>query len=81
MVEYLDVDREGLFEEIVETGREEGVTEQEAYNELIDTVIEDHRRVGEMHDDSSYEGIKEALRERWPDYREALGLDTANPEL
>jgi len=81
MVEYLDVDREGLFQEIVETGRAEGVTNEEAYHELIDAVIEDHRRVGEIHDDSSYNAMAEALRGRWMEYREALGLDAAHPEI
>jgi len=81
MVEYLDVDREGLFQEIVEAGRAEGVANEEAYHELIDSVIEDHRRVGEMHDDSSYDAIAEALRGRWAEFREALGLDAAHPEF
>jgi hypothetical protein len=79
MVEYLDVNREGLFQEIVEQGRAEGVVDEEAYHELIDAVIEDHRRVGEMHDDSSLDAIAAALHGRWSEYREALGLEASHP--
>ncbi|KKR83902.1 MAG: hypothetical protein UU48_C0014G0011 [Candidatus Uhrbacteria bacterium GW2011_GWF2_41_16] len=79
MVEFLDVDREGLFEEIVERGREEGVSDEEGYHELIDAVIEEHRGMGEIHDDTSYQSMAEALRLRWSEYREALGVDESHP--
>lgn len=81
MVEFLEEDKEGLFEEVVDQGREEGVADKEAYDELVETVIEDHRRLGEIHDDSSYDALVETIQARWPDYREALGLDEAQPEL
>ncbi len=81
MVEVFDENKEGLFEEVVDQGREEGVADKEAYDELVETVIEDHRRLGEIHDDSSYDALVETLQARWPDYREAIGLDEAQPEL
>lgn len=81
MVEFLDVDRESIFGEIVERGREQGVSDQEAYNTLVNEVVEDHRRVGEIHDDSPTEDLVEQLRGRWMDYKEALGLDDTQPQL
>lgn len=81
MVEFLDVDRESIFGEIVERGREQGVSDQEGYNTLVGEVVEDHRRVGEIHDDSPTDDLVEQLRGRWMDYKEALGLDDVQPQL
>ncbi|OGL66525.1 hypothetical protein A2856_02430 [Candidatus Uhrbacteria bacterium RIFCSPHIGHO2_01_FULL_63_20] len=81
MTENLIVDREELFQEIVELGRTEGINDQEAYNDLVDETVERHRDWGEMHDDSSTVGLSEALRGRWADYRAALGLDAEQPQL
>lgn len=81
MVEFLEVDRESLFGEIVERGREQGVSDQEAYGTLVNEVVEDHRSLGEIHDDSPTDDLVEQLRGRWMDYKEALGLDDAQPQL
>lgn len=81
MAEFLDVDREAIFGEIVELGREQGVSSEQAYDELIKEVIEDHRGLGEIHDDSPTEDLAEQLRGRWTDYKEALGLDDVQPQL
>lgn len=81
MVEFPNVDPVSLFEEVVERGREQGVASQGAYDELVDEVIEDHRGVGEMHDDSPTEDLEAQLRGRWADYKEALGLDDSQPRL
>jgi hypothetical protein len=81
MVELLDIDRQSIFEEVVERGREQGVTTQEAYNDLVEEVIEGHREWAEIHDDSPTEDLEEQLRGRWPDYVEALGLDLSQPQL
>jgi len=77
----LDVDHESIFGEIVERGREQGVSDQEGYNTLVGEVVEDHRRVGEIHDDSPTDDLVEQLRGRWTDYKEALGLDDVQPQL
>lgn len=81
MVEFLEVDRESLFGEIVERGREQGISDQEAYGTLVNEVVEDHRSLGEIHDDSPTDDLVEQLRGRWMDYKEALGLDDAQPQL
>jgi len=81
MPDFPGFDRAAIFEEVVERGREQGVTEQEAYDELVKEVIEDHRSVGEIHDDSPTEDMAEQLRGRWSDFKEALGLDDNQPRL
>ncbi|MFC1788161.1 hypothetical protein ACFLZY_03000 [Patescibacteria group bacterium] len=81
MTENLFTNREQLFQEIVQRGRSEGVTAQDAYDELVKTVIEDHRRVGEIHDDSATVDWAEQLQGRWFDYVRTLGLDQIQPQL
>jgi len=81
MVEFLNVDKQSIFEEIVERGREQGVTSQEAYNELCDDVVTEKLEVGEMDEDSNTIGLVEQLKGRWVDFVEALGLDSSQPQL
>lgn len=81
MTENLSHNLEDLFQEAVNTGRENGIVNQEAYHSLVDQIIEDHRRVGEIHDDESTEGMEQQLKNRWPDYQTAIGLDQKNTQL
>jgi len=81
MTEYLETNLETLFKEIVERGRKQGAVSQEAYNDLVEAVIEEHRSVGEIHDDTSTEGMEEQFRGRWSDYTTELGLNTKLPQL
>jgi len=81
MTENLSHNLEELFQEVVEAGRANGSVSQEAFNDLVEEVVETHRSLGEIHDDESTEGMEELLQLRWPDYRAALGLDQANPQL
>ena len=81
MVEFLDADREALFEEIVERGRQEGGTDQEAYHDLAEEVIQEHLNVGEMHDDSPTVDLVEQFRSRFTEYLDRVGLDADRPKL
>ena len=81
MVEFLVENIEEIFDELVGQGREQGVTDQEAYSMLIENVIEEHRELGEIHDDSETETMEEMLRGRWEEFQERLGLNEANPQL
>lgn len=72
MTENLSFSAEELFEEIVERGRNEGVNTEEGYNDLVDEVIEEHRRVGEYHDDQNLEGYKEQLRGRVSEFMDEI---------
>lgn len=81
MTEFLSVDPSEIFLEIVELGRAEGISTHEAYIDLVDEIIERHRGLGEMHDDSSTVARAEALRGRFEEYLAALGLETEQPRL
>ncbi len=81
MTEFLNVDREAMFQEIVDRGRTEGIVDQDAFHELAEEVVMEHLNVGEIDEDSSTVGWVEQMKGRWPEYREALGLDTARPQL
>ncbi len=72
-MQFVNVDREALFEEIVEKGREEGITDEAAYRDLVDDIVETHRRVGEMHDDSNTDGLSENMVARFAEYLERMG--------
>lgn len=69
---HLSYTPESLFEEIVARCRQHGVTSQEGYNQMAEDVIEEHRRVGEVHDDEGTEDLEEQLRGRWPEYQSQL---------
>ena len=81
MIENLSYNLQELFQEIIEAGRAQGVAEQNAFNDLVEDVIEKHRRVGEIHVDSSTKGMQEHLQNRWQDYKTELGLDENNVQL
>jgi hypothetical protein len=81
MTENLAFDPESLFQQVVERGRESGVAEQEAYDELVDDFVQEHVQVGEFDEDNDLPDLTEQLKTRWPDYKAALGLDTEQPQL
>lgn len=77
----LEINLESLFDEIVDRGRGEGITNQEGFNELLEEILMGHLDVGELDDQNTTSDLTEQLRSRWPDYKEALGLDEEQPEL
>ncbi|MBU0531804.1 hypothetical protein KJ910_04930 [Patescibacteria group bacterium] len=74
MTENLIVNRQAIFMEIVEAGRAQGVTDREAYDELVESIIEDHRRLGEIHDDTETEEIISVLQGRFDEFKNELGI-------
>ncbi len=72
MIENLAFNLEDLFEEIVNQGITEAVNTEEAYHQLVEDMIEEHRRVQEFHDDQNLEGYETQLKSRWPEYQERL---------
>jgi hypothetical protein len=63
---------EALFQQVLARGREQGVVEQAAFNDLLEDVIETHRAVGEIDTSDSTEDMEEQLRGRWVDYKASL---------
>ena len=72
MVEFLDMSVQALFEESVSRGITEGVSNEEAYVELVSNVIADHRRLGELADDNDLEGMEDVLSARWAEFEARL---------
>lgn len=74
MMENPILSRKDLFNEIVERGREEGVTSLDAYNVLVENVLEDHRRLNEIDSDQDTNSIREALQGRFETYKQQTGF-------
>jgi len=68
MTENLAYTPESLYHEAERRGREQGVASREEWNDLVEEVIEEHRAVGEMHDDEELEDLERMLRERFDEY-------------
>lgn len=63
------------MEEVIAKAREEGVTSAEAWNDLVEQVLDDHARVGEVDSDDDLTAMREALQSRWGDYEAELGVN------
>ncbi len=73
MVELFGYNEEGLLEEVIAKAREEGATSEEQWNELVEQVLEDHTRTGEVDNDDDLISMREALQARWGEYEAELG--------
>lgn len=63
---------EQLFRQVVARCQEQGVVEEAAYNGMVEDVIEEHRRLGEIHDDEGTEDLEAQLRGRFAEYKATL---------
>lgn len=68
-MENLALSNQDLFNEIVERGRHEGALEQEAFHQLVETVLEEHQDVGELDKDQDIELMEDELKARWAEYQ------------
>lgn len=68
----LTFDLDALFRSIVSRMEEESTFTHEAYNDLVDEMIEDKIDIGEIDPDDDVEEYKEQLRARWPEAEESL---------
>ena len=73
MVELFGYNEEGLLEEVITKAREEGAASAEAWNDLVEQVLDDHARIGEVDSDDDLTAMREALQARWGDYEAELG--------
>jgi len=72
MTENLAFSIEDLFEEVVAAGVEQAINEESAYFDLVDEVIEEHREIGELHDDQNLDGYADVLKARFTLYMKRL---------
>lgn len=72
MLENLILDSEQLFQEVVERGRREGVANQEAFHQMVENVVNDHLRDGEVDEDQDIGSLTLGLIGRWRDYQKEI---------
>jgi hypothetical protein len=65
-----DINR--LYNQIVARAKANGVVSQEAWDGIVDEVVEEFRTMGNTHDDEETEGMEEDLRSRFPEYEELI---------
>lgn len=61
-----------VFREIVARLEEEGAFSREAYDDLVEEVIEEKLEQGELSDDNDTPLYIERLKARWPEVEEML---------
>ncbi|HVM90687.1 MAG TPA: hypothetical protein VMU11_02215 [Verrucomicrobiae bacterium] len=70
------LNRGELLQEISDLAREQGVTNQEDWSELVEEVIESHFDIGELNDDQDIQGTMQVLKDAWADYAGQSGEET-----
>lgn len=58
-----------LKQEVFQLAREQGVTDQSTWNELVDEVIDSHFDMAELNDDQDLQGQAESLYGAWEEYK------------
>ncbi len=69
-----------IYGEIADIAREQGVSNQEMWNDAVEEVVENHLDLGEIDMDEDTEAMKEILRGRWPEYKIEAALEEADDE-
>ncbi len=72
MTENLAFSIEDLYEEVVAAGIEQAVNEESTYFDLVDEVIEEHREIGELHDDQNLDAYADVIKARFANYMKRL---------
>ena len=65
-----------LYKEIAEIARNQGVTSQAGWDDLVSEVVESHLNLGELDPDQPTEGYKEQLSSRWETYQQTAGEES-----
>ena len=66
--ENLSFNPEEIFADLVEQARGQGVTTQEAWDDLVDAEIDAHVNLGEMDKDDDLVNLREVLKARFTDF-------------
>lgn len=67
-MDNLTFSEEEIFERIIEEGMMQGVSGEEAYHTLVEEVIDDMLRMGELDEDQNIEGHISHLRARFAEF-------------
>ncbi len=72
MTQVFTVTEEDLFNEIVEKGQLDLVSTKEAYDMLVEEVVQDNIDLGGLDIDQDTEGYETRLKERFAEYETRL---------
>jgi len=72
------LNRNDLFVELSDLAREQGITSQEEWKDLVDEVIDAHTNLGELDKDQDLEGLATQLSDMWPEYAREAGPESAS---
>lgn len=67
-MDNLTFSEEEIFERIVEEGMMQGIAGEEAYHSLVDEVVDDMLRMGELDEDQNIEGHLTHLKARFAEF-------------
>jgi hypothetical protein len=67
-MDNLTFSEEEIFERIIEEGMMQGIAGEEAYHSLVDEVIDDMLRMGELDEDQNIEGHLTHLKARFAEF-------------
>ena len=67
------LDRNDLYKEIADLARDQGVSDQPTWDELVDEVIDSHLEMGELNADQDLENVRTLLHEAWEEYKRESG--------
>jgi hypothetical protein len=63
---------ENLLRELKMRAKDELVTSEDAYEELVDDLIAEKTEWGELNEDDDTQGLREDLIGRWPEVKESV---------
>lgn len=66
-MDNITFDLNQVFHDIIARMQEEGAFDHEAYDDLVEEVLEEKIELGELSVDDDIDIFKEQLRGRWPD--------------
>lgn len=72
------LNRNDLFVELTDLAREQGVTSQEEWKELVHEVIDAHTDLGELDKDQDLEGLATQLTDMWVEYTRESGPESTS---
>jgi len=64
-----------IYNEVADLARDQGVSTQEIWNDLVDEVIDGHSDLGEIDDEEDTDGMKRDVRAMWGEYKLENGTD------
>jgi len=67
---------EDIYNEIADLARDQGIANQEDWDNLVNETVESHLTLGELNPDQGIEGMKDDLSLRWKTYKHLAGQET-----